>query len=270
MLNKKWWQGLSKKEREEAIEQIRAEGVELESIPRSFESRGGFPESYAEYLLAQQVRATKLHLARQGRLKEYERFKWLGTLPTGPDLKPTQDDLNEVKEWAANEKAKLSNFVQELAKSQTVYIECGLDFDVRSTKVYLFKDENNVFDYEALPLIDVMQGFAATHQELRQTVLSEKRFDPSFLFSDEYDGINSKKGRQRIADFFGKPVAFYTGAEFMTGTTRIYGEPVPERFPHGGLVEYFAGYIREPYHCIEKVEPTRAQAEKIGIELARA
>ena len=270
MLNRKWWQGLSKKEIGQAIDQIKSEGIDLESIPRSFESRGGFPESYAEYLLAQQVRATKLHLARQGGLKEYEKFKWLSTLPTPQELKPTQEDLDEAKEWAANEKAKLSNFVQELAKRQTIYIECGLDFDVRSTKVYLFKDEHNVFDYEALPLIDVMQGFAATHQELHSTVQNERRFDPAFLFSKDYDGINSKKGRQRIADFFNKPVAFYTGAEFGTTTVRIYGEPEPKLAVHGGLIEYFAGYMREPYHCLETVEPTEAKAEKIGLELARA
>jgi len=267
--NKRFIKGISLEELEKAIDRLKRVGVKEGSVKKMFDSRGGISNEVGEYLLAQRIRATKYYLARRGRLREYEKFKWLDTVPINPKVKPTREDVEEVKEWARNYQERTNNFVNELAKRKNVVIQCGDEINPRTTEVFLFHDPDDFWKHETLPLIDVMRGFAATQDELHDSVSIINAIN---LYKDpnHYDGIYSPKGRQRIADFFGKTCLFYTGADVGRTSVNRYGVWEPEVAVVDTVVEYLTGLRRDPYSCLETVEPTKAKAEKIGLELATA
>lgn len=252
---------------EDAIKRIKLVGKKPSSVKEVMDTKGGFSEEFGTYMLASRIRATKLYLARAGKLEEYEKGKWLNSVPIPRWLKPTQEDVDEVVEWWEGQKERRNRFVAEVAKLEGINIEIGDETMPTTTRVYLFHDKNNLWDHESMPLIDVMQGFAATRDELRKVFTFEHVMK---LFDQRYEGLYSQKGKQRIADFFGKPVVFYMGAQVGWGNANKYGVLEPEVMTVNTIVEAAAGLRHEPFSWMESFQPSKARMKALGLELATA
>lgn len=255
---------------ETAYQNLKETGIEEDSLPRSEYDAPGISEREVVYHLARRARNTKLLLAQRGRLGDYQQFKWIDSAAIPKELKPTQEEIDEVNMWAVEQRKKGAEFVSELARRQTIWVECGDEFLKESTRVFLFKDPKDVWKYETMPLMDVMTHWGATDQE-RRMVGVEK----SWRMNDRpYEGIQSKIGRQRVADFFGKPVNFYSGGAIVMQEVDTYGIGIKDLdfFMDEGLVHFL--YIRNapgrlffnPCANIDEVEPSAQRASRIGLE----
>lgn len=254
-----------------AYQILRETGIDEDSLPKSEYDAPGISEREVLYHMARKARNTKLLLAQRGRLADYQSFKWIESVAIPQELKPTQDELSEADQWADNYRRTGAEFVSELARRQTIFVECGDELLKESTRVFLFKDPQDVWKYDTMPLMDAMHFWGATAEE-RKMVGVRNAF--AFRYPDQpYEGIHSQVGRQSIADFFGKPVAFYSGGGIVMQDVDKYriGITDPDFFMDEGLVEYLytrnapGGLFFNTMACLEIVEPTPVRAEKIGL-----
>lgn len=250
----------------QAKEDLNNTGMALGNIDdMPFDSRHILPQEFGEWHLAVQIRATKLFLAETGKLSEYQPGVWLKAVSVPESLKPTESELEEARQWSKQQREKTSKFVAELSNRDHVTIECGDELLAETTKVYLFHDEKDPFKNDALPLMDVMRGMAATDEEIKSVGF---RNGMAFHGLDgKYEGIHSEKGRQRIADFFKKPVNFYFGAQVGSEWVKKYGVWEEELTMHDGLVINSLTPFPE-FHYWEYAEPTSTKLERLGLELA--
>ncbi len=263
MMVYKW---VNKKQLQSAYGQLQEDGQ-----PKQPETEDDL-DQWVRYSLAQQIRTTKLFLAEHGKLDQYQEFNWLQTIKTPEGLKPTQTEVEEVNRYFDQRHQQLTQFVDDLAKRDRVVIQCGDEILSETTQVYLFEDpRNNPNKYRSFSLQEVMRGFAAKERELKREGI---RNGIAFWYgSEDYKGIHSSTGRQRITDFFGKPVYFYEGAQYYSGYIERYGVKEPTTSTYNGLPEHL---FRLRYHTTEqfahimKVEPTQTRLANIGLELARA
>jgi len=252
---------VSEKDFKQAREEVKSDGTTLEEDHDL--------EQFGRYSLAQQIRATKLFLAQHGKLDQYREFTWLNNLKIPSDLKPTEVELDEVDRWVNHRQERLHNFVDDLAKKDKVFIQCGYGISPENTRVYLFKDQKDPFNSEHFPLIEVMRGFGAKHEEIRQEVRSAIDY---LANPRANEGVHSYKGRQRLADFFGRPVVFYEGAEPYYTTEEIYGVKQPTVVHMNSLPEHFYRLrfrADELFTCLISVDPTAKKLVKIGLEYAK-
>lgn len=264
MLHYQW---VGKKELQSAYTQLQEDG-----LPEPAEAEDDLGQ-WARHGLAQQIRRTKLFLAQKGKLDQYQEFKWLQTVQTPEWLKPTQTEVDEVDRYFDQRHAGLNQFVNDQAERGKVIVECGNEISAETTRVYLFKDpRKNPWDHRSFPLIDVMRGFAARDSDLQQVGIK----NAMILFSNPkaYEGIHSIKGRQRVADFFRRPVVFYEGAEYIHTTRELYGVKEPTVITVNSLPEHlyrlrYRYGNTEPCSRLIDVEPTAMRAGKIGLVLAR-
>lgn len=260
-------------QQETILEMLKEDGIPEDSLPKSEYDAPGISEREVKYHMARKARNTKLLLAQRGRLNDYQPFKWIESAAIPEFLKPTQEELDEVDQWAEDYRSRTNEFVTELSKKRMIIVECGEEFLKETTRVFLFKDPNDVWKYDTMPLMDVMNHWGATAQERSMVGLKNSWIYRGAHPEKPYEGIYSKIGRQRVVDFFGKPMAFYTGGGIVMEKVDKYGIGItdPDFFMDEGVVEYFytrnapGGLFFNPHACLETVEPSATRAGKVGL-----
>lgn len=94
-----------------------------------------------------------------------------------------------------------------------------------------------------------------------------------FNNSKDYNGIHSATGRQRLADFFKRPVVFYEGAEHYLGFTTKYGVKEPTMIIHNSIAEHLLRTkygANEPFAHTETVVPSETRLAALGLVIARS
>lgn len=246
-------------EADAALARLKRIGIGPKSVRVAFDNRTGLSEEFGVYHMARRARATKLWLAEKGRLKEYREGVWLSTIGVPKWSKPTRAELTEVSTWAQKKQQKLNAFAQEVAGSNHLAVTAGDEMLKETVRVYPqpLRNKCDLWDQRSFPMIDVMRALAATQDQLREVGFRqglEQRVNPN-----GYQGIHTERGRQRITDFFGKPVSFYLGGEVIHTTVTRYGVQEPEVF------------VDHDFFCVwDVVETTPIRLKKIGLELATA
>lgn len=242
-----------------ALARFKKMGLGEQSIKVAFDNRTGLSEEFGVYHMARRARATKLWLAEKGRLNEYREGVWLNSIAVPEWLKPTRVELTEIKDWAQNRQQRLNEFVQEVTGSKHLAVTAGSEMFAETVRVYStpLRHKLDLYDRGSFPMMDVMRALAATQNELK-AVGSMNGLD-EYANPNQYEGIHTPRGRQRIADFFGKPVSFYLGGEVIHENVRRYGVPEPKV------------WVDHDFFCItDTVEPTGKRLTAMGLVLATA
>lgn len=240
-----------------ALARLKRIGLGEKSVKVGFDHRSGLSEEFGIYHMARMARATKLWLAERGRLKEYKEGVWLSTIGVPEWLKPTRVELTEIKDWAQNREQRLNKFAQETAGSNHLAVTAGSEMLAETVRVFAapLRHKLDLYDQRSFPMMDVMRALAATQDELKEVGIKnglEQQINPS-----SYQGIHTERGRQRVADFFGKPVSFYLGGEVVHQNVRRYGVPEPE-----------IGVDHDFFCITDTIEPTGKRLAAMGLVLA--
>lgn len=247
----------------EALKILELVGIREDAIKKTFPTKRLVSEEWEEWFVARDVRATKLYLATRGRLQEYEEGKWLQTVPIPEWLKPTKVELAEVHEHIEKDRKELDEFARSLMQQEIIIIECGNELLAETNNIFLFPNPKNHREYSKRPLIDVVRGLAGTANQIKDVGFKN---GIALLTGNNYEGLHSPKGRQRIADFFGKPVRVFTGGEVTRTHVNKYGVKEPDVFIDGGLEMYLQlGFNRNPMLHHEDAIPTKTRLKKIGL-----
>ncbi len=251
----------------EALELLKLVGTSEDAITESFPTKRLISDEWEEWFVAKGVRATKLYLATRGRLGEYQEGKWLNTVPTPEWLKPTRVELTEVHEHIAKDRKDLDDFVSDVMQEESITIECGTEMLAETNRVFHFPDKKNLREYKTRPLIDVVRGLAGTKEQIEDVgIKNGLAFWMGEKLGLTYEGMYSPEGRQKIANFFGKPVRFWIGGEVITTEKETYGVKQPDFWIDGGFEMFLQlDMHRNPWLHREDEVPTKTRLEKIGL-----